>query len=159
MRDICVQDKRLICITSLFLHKCPACREYLGMASEAAASSEMQEAVEKSETNATPLGSFPAIFAHSLAFGTLSRRRIYSEAQRALQDKSTLQRLTGKLKTAQSASVTAEAADFHWHIARAGCIQSTRTGTVPRHWRWRVCTFHVHKTGQIGSSPSKRQTS
>ena len=98
----------------------------------------MQEAVLQSETRVTPLGSFPAIFAQTLSFGTLSRRRIYSEAQRVLTEASTWQRITGKLRTAQSAAVTAEAADFHWHIARADRIRDTRTGTAPRHWRWRV---------------------
>lgn len=98
----------------------------------------MQEAVSLSETRVTPLGSFPAIFSQALSFGTLSRRRVFREAQQVLQGRTAWQQLTGKLKTAQSAAVTAEAADFHWHIALADRIRDTRTGTAPRHWRWRV---------------------
>lgn len=101
-------------------------------------SNDMKEAVEKSETRRTPLGSFPAIFAQALSLGTLSRRRVFWEAQQALEKRTALQQWSGQLKTAQSANVTAEAADFHWHIARGDRVRDTRTGTSPRHWRWRV---------------------
>jgi hypothetical protein len=43
----------------------------------------MLEALARHETAATPLGSFPAVFAPQLALGTLSRRRVYAEAQQA----------------------------------------------------------------------------
>ena len=60
------------------------------LASGAAATSEaseedlrqlMREALALFETPATPLGSFPGIFAAQLALGTLSRRRLYAAAQ------------------------------------------------------------------------------
>ena len=41
----------------------------------------MREALARFETPATPLGSFPGIFAAQLALGTLSRRRLYAAAQ------------------------------------------------------------------------------
>ena len=41
----------------------------------------MGEALALFETPATPLGSFPGIFAAQLALGTLSRRRLYAAAQ------------------------------------------------------------------------------
>ena len=41
----------------------------------------MVEALALLETPATPLGSFPGIFAAQLALGTLSRRRLYAAAQ------------------------------------------------------------------------------
>ena len=41
----------------------------------------MREALALFETPATPLGSFPAIFAAQLALGTISRRRLYAAAQ------------------------------------------------------------------------------
>ena len=115
------------------------CRDYLSMSSQAeSASSEMQEAVEKSETRRTPLGSFPAIFAQALSLGTLSRRRVFREAEQMLEKRTALQQWKGQLKTARSAGITAEAADFHWHIASRDRVRDTRTGTAPRHWRWRV---------------------
>ncbi len=43
----------------------------------------MLEALARHETAATPLGSFPAVFAPQLALGTLSRRRVYADAQQA----------------------------------------------------------------------------
>ena len=39
---------------------------------------------------------------------------------------------------AKSAVATAEAADFHWHLARSDRLRDTKTGSAPRHWRWRV---------------------
>lgn len=41
----------------------------------------MREALALFETPATPLGSFPGIFAAQLALGTISRRRLYAAAQ------------------------------------------------------------------------------
>lgn len=43
----------------------------------------MCEALERHETAATPLGSFPAVFAAPLALGALSWRRVYESAQQA----------------------------------------------------------------------------
>ena len=42
------------------------------------------EAMSQTDIPATPMGSFPAIFAQPLALGTLSRRRVAHEAQRLL---------------------------------------------------------------------------
>ena len=46
---------------------------------------DMLTAVLSSEVPATPLGSFPAIFNQALALGTISRRRVYHEAQQQQQ--------------------------------------------------------------------------
>ncbi len=40
---------------------------------------------------------------------------------------------------AKAAIAAAEAADFHWHIARADRERRLQGNTgYPRHWRWRV---------------------
>ena len=52
----------------------------------------MREALERHETAATPLGSFPAVFAPQLALGTLSRRRVYAAAQQVSSQETTLRR-------------------------------------------------------------------
>ena len=53
----------------------------------------MREALERHETAATPLGSFPAVFAPQLALGTLSRRRVYAAAQQVGIQENTLRRV------------------------------------------------------------------
>ena len=120
-----------------------SCRQYLEVStSGTGAAPEMQDAVDQTETRATPLGSFPALFAQAMSLGTLSRRRAFCEAQTLLEGDNPLRRLAGdKLATARSAAATADAADFHWHLARGDRVKDTRTGAVPRHWRWRVSIF------------------
>jgi len=41
---------------------------------------------------------------------------------------------------ARAAAASAEAADFHWHLARFDRGRETRCGCAPRHWRWRART-------------------
>ena len=60
----------------------PAC-------SPSVASTALLEAVQQGEQPVSPLGSFPAIFAQSMALGLLSRRRVHQLAQQHL---SSLQR-------------------------------------------------------------------
>lgn len=113
--------------------------------SETAGAPQMREAIAQTETRATPLGSFPALFAQAMSLGTLSRRRVFCEAQSLLEGDTPLRRFTGaKLTTARSAAATADAADFHWHLARQDRVKDTRTGAAPRHWRWRVRVLRVH---------------
>ena len=50
----------------------------------------------------------------------------------------------GKSLTAQAATVTVEAADFHWHLARSDGLREAQVATKPRHWRWRVSHGHEH---------------
>ncbi len=104
---------------------------------------QVQEAIDQTETRATPLGSFPALFSQAMSLGTLSRRRVFFEAQSLLEgegNSNAFSRLTGgnTTTTAKSARATADAADFHWHLARGDRLKDTRTGAAPRHWRWRV---------------------
>ncbi|CAK0783042.1 hypothetical protein CVIRNUC_006237 [Coccomyxa viridis] len=126
----------------------PAFQQYLHcrMESGSAATSSgrgqsMRDAVDRHETAAAPLESFPAIFSQAMSLGLLSKRRVYHEATQLLQKQSgTLKAFTGRkaLRPARAAVTAAEAADFHWHIAladRARCMQGN-TG-FPRHWRWR----------------------
>lgn len=86
----------------------------------------MLTAVLSSEVPATPLGSFPAIFNQALALGTVSRRRVYHEAQQQQQRQKRKGRQWQagfqKKKIAldvpyKSAANTAEVSDFHWHLA------------------------------------------
>ena len=107
-------------------------------ASSAQAGSPIAEAVAQTETKATPLGSFPAIFAQAVALGTVSRRRVFWEAQQALAQASALQQLLARPRPARSAAAAAESADWHWHVARGDRLRDTKTGAAPRHWRWRV---------------------
>ena len=86
---------------------------------------DMLTAVLSSEVPATPLGSFPAIFNQALALGTVSRRRVYHEAQQQQRQKRKGRRWQAgfmKKKMAldvpcRSAANTAEVSDFHWHLA------------------------------------------
>ena len=102
----------------------PAC-------SPSAASTALLEAVQQGEHPASPLGSFPAIFAQSMALGLLSRRRVHQLAQQHL---SSLQRPGLDLRwaagsrlrpsvPAQSALAAAEASDFHWHLAASDRVR------------------------------------
>jgi len=82
----------------------------------------MLTAVLSSEVPATPLGSFPAIFNQALALGTVSRRRVYHEAQQHQQRQKKRGKRWQKKKIAldvpcRSAANTAEVSDFHWHLA------------------------------------------
>ena len=132
-------------------HTITICRRYLGSAaSPSGDDSDMSEAIDLTETRATPLGSFPAIFSQAIALGTLSRREIYAQAQRSSAEGTG--RGFGNLRTAEAAATTAEAADFHWHLARADGLREAKVATVPRHWRWRVrhtiisftcCIYHT----------------
>jgi len=119
------------------------CREYLASSAISGAGNavglQMREAIDQTETRATPLGSFPALFAQAMSLGILSRRRVFCEAQSLLEGDNLLRRLGVTQTTARSAVATADAADFHWHLAREDRLKDTRTGGAPRHWRWRVC--------------------
>ncbi len=44
----------------------------------------------------------------------------------------------GAAVPARAAIAAAEAADFHWHLARADRERSLQGGGAPQHWRWRV---------------------
>ena len=90
------------------------------------ANQDMLTAVLSSEVPATPLGSFPALFKQALALGTVSRRRVYHEAQQQqLKQKKKGRRWQAALEKKKialdvpwrSAANTAEASDFHWHLA------------------------------------------
>ena len=93
----------------------------------------MLAAVLSSEVPATPLGSFPAIFNQALALGTLSRRRVYHEAQQGQQQQKKKGRrwqagLQQKGMIAldvpyKSAANTAEVSDFHWHLASSDRVR------------------------------------
>ena len=56
----------------------------------------MSEAVDRFETPAMPLGSFPAIFSQAVSMGTLSRRRAYHEALQSMADTIPIFRLIGR---------------------------------------------------------------
>ena len=102
----------------------PAC-------SRSAATTALLEAVQQGEHPASPLGSFPAIFAQSMALGLLSRRRVHQLAQQHLAG---LQRPGLNLRwaagshlrpsvPAQSALAASEASDFHWHLAASDRVR------------------------------------
>ncbi|KAK9905885.1 hypothetical protein WJX75_008118 [Coccomyxa subellipsoidea] len=99
----------------------------------------MSEAVDRFETPAMPLGSFPAIFSQAVSMGTLSRRRAYHEALQSMADTIPIFRLIGgnAVVPARAAMTAAETADFHWHLARADRERRVQGGGAPRHWRWR----------------------
>lgn len=90
-----------------------------------AANQDLLSAVLCSEVPATPLGSFPAIFNQALALGTLSRRRVYHEAQLQREKKQKGRKWQAGLQKKKiaidvphrSATNTVEASDFHWHLA------------------------------------------
>lgn len=122
--------------------------QYLQCADSSSSENEdMLTAVLSSEVPATPLGSFPAIFNQALALGTISRRRVYHEAQQQQQQQKLKRKrwqagLQKKQKIAldvpcRSAANTAEVSDFHWHLASNDRVRDTKTGDAPRHWRWR----------------------
>ncbi|KAL3153511.1 hypothetical protein ABBQ38_011843 [Trebouxia sp. C0009 RCD-2024] len=133
-----------------------ALHQYLQCADSpsSAANQDLLTAVLSSEVPATPLGSFPAIFNQALALGTLSRRRVYHEAQLQQRKKKEGRKwqagLQKKKKIAldvphRSAANTAEVSDFHWHLASSDRVRDTKTGDAARHWRWRgfITDYHT----------------
>lgn len=72
----------------------------------------MREALERHETAATPLGSFPAVFAPQLALGTLSRRRVYAAAQKVSIQENILRRVCVLCR----ASHALQAPNIHVHL-------------------------------------------
>ncbi|KAL3142035.1 hypothetical protein ABBQ32_004668 [Trebouxia sp. C0010 RCD-2024] len=133
-----------------------ALHQYLQCADSpnSAANQDLLTAVLSSEVPATPLGSFPAIFNQALALGTLSRRRVYHEAQLQRRKKKEGKKWQGGLQKQkkiavdvphQSASNTVEVSDFHWHLASSDRVRDTKTGDAARHWRWRgfITDYHT----------------
>lgn len=97
---------------------------------DSAANQDLLTAVLSSEVPATPLGSFPAIFNQALALGTLSRRRVYHEAQQQQKKRVGKKWQAGlqKKKIAmdvphRSAANTVEVSDFHWHLASSDKVR------------------------------------
>ena len=119
----------------------PAC------CSRSAATTALLEAVQQGEHPASPLGSFPAIFAQSMALGLLSRRRVHQLAQQHLAG---LQRPGLDLRwtagsrlrpsvPAQSALAASEASDFHWHLAASDRVRwGSSAGQTPA---FRCCSM------------------
>lgn len=102
-----------------------------------AANQDLLTAVLSSEVPATPLGSFPAIFNQALALGTLSRRRVYHEAQMQQQKQKgrQWQAALQKKKIAldvphRSAANTVEVSDFHWHLASNDRVRHVQNSTM-----------------------------
>ena len=117
----------------------------------------LAEAVQKHDVAATPQGCFPALFTRALGLGVISRRRIFDEAQKAL-DISNLEMpmpqgvvqkigwlLTSRggalsrnrfTRKALAATRNVEAADFHIGMA-AGRKAVSIEGATVHHWRWR----------------------
>ena len=81
----------------------------------------MRDAVDRHETDAAPLESFPAIFSQAMSLGLLSKRRVYHEATQLLQKQSgTLKALTGAHLQCMEAECPAELhrsclAPITWH--------------------------------------------
>lgn len=102
-----------------------------------AANQDLLTAVLSSEIPATPLGSFPAIFNQALALGTLSRRRVYHEAQLQQRKKKDRKWQAGLQKKQiaidvphRSAANTVEASDFHWHLASNDRVRYVHSSTI-----------------------------
>lgn len=93
----------------------------------------------------TPGGSFPALFAPALALGTISRRRVASDAAATLARFPPLPALSVPAASthARAAAAAAEAADFYWAqaVGRAGAPAGGSPAAAGvatlRHWRWR----------------------
>lgn len=116
-------------------------------------------AIARYDVPAAPDGCFPAIFGPALALGVVSRRRVYYEATKQLEelgenhDSEAPQGILAKLgwlltssggatarrqrrRKAVAAATAAEAGDFHAEMARRRDGAVVHDGAVVRHWRW-----------------------
>ena len=81
----------------------------------------VRDAVDRHETAAAPLESFPAIFSQAMSLGLLSKRRVYHEATQLLQKQSgTLKALTGVHLQIMEAHclLSCSAPAWLWHMDR-----------------------------------------
>ena len=116
-------------------------------------------AAAAAEGPATPGGSFPALFAPSLALGLLSRRRVAADAAAALARLPPFPSLSSPAASApaRAAAAAADASDFHALMAASRSRAPAGGGGAgeTRHWRWRgvLTEFLVATPASVGALP------
>lgn len=132
-----------------------------GPAAASAATPELAAAVAAAADEADVPGaegsSFAALFAPSLALGTISPRRVAADAASALSRLPPLPAISVPKASARAraALAAAEASDFHRSLALSRADQAAMGGGELRYWRWRgVLTEFVLVKPHDKSTPS-----
>ena len=132
-----------------------------GPAAASAATPELAAAVAAAADEADAPGaegsSFAALFAPSLALGTVSARRVAAAAAAALARLPPLPAVSVPKASsrARAALAAAEASDFHRSLALSRAGRDARGGGELRHWRWRgVLTEYAFVQPKAGT-PSR----